>query len=131
MSKNRRSKVFKSISEAELAVLEVLWKAPAGPNELQEKLARKGPDWAYTTVQTLLHRLLEKGYVTRKRDGVTQVYTAAVDREELVARHVSDLAQRLCQGAMSPLLASLVKTKRFSKTELARFRQMLDEAEDT
>lgn len=129
MSKPRGSKSFKSISEAELAVLEVLWKAPAGPHDLQEKLAKKGPDWAYTTVQTLLHRLLEKGFVTRKREGVTQLYTASVDREELLARHVSDLAQRLCQGAMSPLLVSLVKTKRFSKGELARFRQILDEAE--
>lgn len=130
MSRARRSKPFKSISEAELAVLEVLWKAPAGPNELMEKLAKKGPDWAYTTVQTLLHRLLEKGFVTRARKGVTQVYTASVDREELVAQHVSDLAERLCQGAMSPLLASLVKTKRFSKSELTRFRAILDEAEE-
>lgn len=130
MAKARRPKSFKSVSDAEFSVLEVLWKAPAGPNELQEKLAKKGPDWAYTTVQTLLHRLLDKGYVTRKRDGVTQVYTASVNRDELVARHVSDLAQRLCEGAMSPLLASLVKTKRFSKGELARFRQILDEAED-
>lgn len=130
MAKARRPKSFKSVSDAEFSVLEILWKAPAGPNELQEKLAKKGPDWAYTTVQTLLHRLLEKGYVTRKREGVTQVYTASVNRDELVARHVSDLAQRLCEGAMSPLLASLVKTKRFSKGELARFRQILDEAED-
>lgn len=130
MSRARRSKPFKSISEAEFAVLEVLWKEPAGPNELMEKLAKKGPDWAYTTVQTLLHRLLEKGFVTRARKGVTQVYTAAVDREELVAQHVTDLAARLCQGAMSPLLASLVKTKRFSKSELTRFRAILDEAEE-
>ena len=129
MSRAHRSKPFKSISEAELAVLEVLWRAPAGPHELMEKLAKKGPDWAYTTVQTLLHRLLEKGFVRRKRAGVTQVYTATVDRDELVAQHVSDLADRLCQGALSPLLAGLVKAKRFSKVELARFRQLLDEAE--
>jgi len=130
MSRAKRSKPFKSISEAELAVLEVLWKAPAGPNELQEKLAKKGPDWAYTTVQTLLHRLLEKGFVTRRREGVTQLYSAAVDRDELVAQHVSDLAQRLCQGALSPLLAGLVKARRFSKGDLARFRQILDDAEE-
>ena len=129
MSRAKKPKPFRSISEAEFAVLEVLWKTPAGPNELQEKLAKHGPDWAYTTVQTLLHRLLEKGFVTRKREGVAQIYTAAVDREELVAQHVSDLAQRLCQGSMSPLLASLVKTKRFSRGELARFRQILDEAD--
>lgn len=127
MKRARKAKPFRGISEAELAVLAALWKAPGAPNELQERLARTGPGWAYTTVQTLLHRLLAKGFVARKRAGVAQIYSAAVDRDELVARHVSDLATRLCDGAMSPLLLSLVKTRRFSKGDLARFRALIDE----
>ena len=127
MTRARKPKPFRGISEAELAVLEALWKAPGAPNELQERLAQSGPEWAYTTVQTLLHRLLEKGFVQRERVGVAQVYSAVVDRDELLARHVTDLAARLCDGAMSPLLLSLVKTQRFSKGELARFRALLDE----
>jgi BlaI family penicillinase repressor len=123
----RKPKSFRGISEAELEVLEALWKAPAAPNELQERLAKKGPSWAYTTVQTLLHRLREKGFVTRKKAGVAQIYSAAVDRDELVARHVRDLAERLCDGSVSPLLLSLVKTKEFSRAELARFRELLAE----
>ena len=126
MTRARNPKPFRGISEAELAVLEALWKAPGAPNELQERLAKNGPDWAYTTVQTLLHRMLAKGFVTRKRAGVAQIYSAAVDRNELVARHVADLADRLCDGSMSPLFLSLVKTRRFSRGELARFRELLD-----
>lgn len=129
MTRSRQPKPFRGISEAELAVLEALWKAPGAPNELQERLAKTGPDWAYTTVQTLLHRLLEKGFVTRKRAGVAQIYSAAVDRNELLARHVTDLAERLCDGSMSPLLLSLVKTKRFSRGDLARFRDLLEQGE--
>ena len=127
MTRARKPRPFRGISEAELAVLEALWKSPGAPNELQERLASSGAEWAYTTVQTLLHRLLEKGFVERKRMGVAQVYSATVDRDELLARHVSDLAARLCDGAMSPLLLSLVKTQRFSKGELARFRALHDE----
>ncbi len=129
MTRARKPKPFRGISDAELAVLEALWKAPGAPNELQERLAKHGPDWAYTTVQTLLHRLLEKGFVRRKRVGVAQIYTAAVDRNELFARHVTDLAERLCAGSVSPLLLSLVKTKRFSRSELARFRELIDEGD--
>src|SRR5262245_3395711 len=106
MPRSRKPKPFRGISEAELAVLEALWKAPGAPNELQERLARAGSDWAYTTVQTLLHRMLEKGFVTRKRAGVAQIYSAVLDRNELLARHVNDLADRLCAGSMSPLLLS-------------------------
>jgi predicted transcriptional regulator len=129
MKPSKSRQPFKGISDAELAVLDELWKKPAGPIELQERLARRGPDWAYTTVQTLLHRMLEKGFVSRKKVGVTQVYSARLDRDELLARHVADLADRLCDGAMSPLLLSLVKTKRFSRAELARFRALLEESE--
>lgn len=129
MTRPRKDKPFRGISDAELAVLDALWKSPGAPNELQERLARSGADWAYTTVQTLLHRLLEKGFVRRRRDGVAQIYSAAIDRDELLARHVSDLAERLCDGAMSPLLLSLVKTRRFSKGDLARFRALLDDTE--
>ena len=129
MTRSRKPKPFRGISEAELEVLQALWKAPGAPNELQERLARSGSDWAYTTVQTLLHRLLQKGFVRRKRVGVAQIYSPTVDRNELLARHVSELAERLCAGSISPLLLSLVKTKRFSKGELARFRELLDEAE--
>ena len=115
MTRARKPQPFRGISEAELAVLVALWKSPGAPNELQERLAAGGAAWAYTTVQTLLHRLLRKGFVARRREGVAQIYSASIDRDELVARHVSDLAERLCDGAMSPLVLSLVKTRRFSK----------------
>ena len=129
MARARRKKPFKGISEAELAVLEALWKAPGAPNELQERLARTGPEWAYTTVQTLLHRLLEKGFVRRERSGVAQVYSATVDRDQLLAQHVGELAERFTAGSLSPLLLSLLKSQRFSKGELARFRALLDESQ--
>ena len=130
MSRGKKSKAFRGISDAEFSVLEALWRSPAAPNELRESLSKQGPDWAYTTVQTLLHRLLAKGFVERKREGVAQIYSAVVDRDELLARHVSDLADRLCAGSVSPLLLSLVKTKRFSKTDLSRFRALLDKDKD-
>ena len=125
MSRGRSPRPFRGISEAELELLEALWKAPAAPNELQERLAKKGTTRAYTTVQTLLHRLLEKGFVKREKAGVAQIYSAAVSRDELMAAHVRDLAERLCDGSVSPLLLSLVKTKEFSRSELARFRELL------
>ena len=127
MSRTPKNPPFRAVSEAELAVLELLWKAPAAPNELQERLKKEGSAWAYTTVQTLLHRLRAKGFVARKRVGVAQVYSPTVDREELLAQHVSDLAARFCDGAVSPLVLSLLKTRRFSKGDLARFRELLDE----
>lgn len=118
---------FAGVSDAELSVLKLLWsEGPGAPNELQERLSGEGIDWAYTTVQTLLHRLLKKGYVARERAGVARVYRATVDREELLARHMNDLAERMCEGAATPLLLGLVRSQKFSRKELSRFREILD-----
>lgn len=121
---------FQGVSDAERSLLEGLWElGPLTPQALQAALAGRGTERAYTTVQTLLHRLLRKGFVARRAEGASQVYSVALTREEFLARHVTDLADRLCEGALSPLVVSLVKTRRLSPKDLARLREIVAEAE--
>jgi predicted transcriptional regulator len=71
--------------ELEALVLEALRAAggPATAGWVQERL---GGDLAYTTVITILTRLLEKGAVTRERAGRSFVWTPASDQAGLAAR---------------------------------------------
>ena len=116
-----------AVSDAELDALKPLWeKGPMTPSELMAELAGTGRSLAYTTVQTLLHRLLQKGHVARSREGKTQVYRAVVSREDLLARQMQEMAERLCDGASAPLMLSLVRGGKFSKAELRRFREILE-----
>ena len=118
------------ISDAELHVLKALWaQGASNPTALRERLAAEGVDWAYTTVQTLLHRLLDKGYVTRRREGVAQVYEAGVSQDDLVVRQMQELAQRVAEGSASSLIRCFVRGMGLSTRELARLRALLDEAE--
>ena len=96
--------------------------------EIRELLAVRGRKWAYTTVATLLQRLLTKQYVTSDSSVVPHVYRAAVTREELLDRRLKDTAEELCNGQATPLLLALVQGNRFSAEDLARFRSLLDEA---
>ena len=116
-----------SIGDAELTVLRALWThGPSGPGDLHERFLEEGTDWAYTTVQTLLHRLRTKGFVTRERRGVQQIYAAHVTHEELVERQMDELAQRMGEGRASSLVFQLVENQRLSKAELTRLRALLD-----
>lgn len=122
---------FQGVSDAELAVLKELWRRGEGsPTELRQRLEEDGLDWAYTTVQTLLHRLLQKGWVRRRRDGVAQRYDAAMSQDELVVRHLDELAERVGEAGASSLVHSLVRGKKLSRREIARLRRLLDEAEE-
>jgi predicted transcriptional regulator len=54
------------------------------------------------------------------------VWSAAVLREELVARRLRDTADELCNGSLTPLLTQLVSTARLTREELTELRRLVD-----
>jgi BlaI family penicillinase repressor len=118
------------LSEAELEVLKVLWDEGEGTvRRVNEQLRRRGRRWAYTTVSTLLQRLLAKGYARSETgDGRAHVFYPVASREELLRDRLRALADQLCEGAPAPLVLALVEGHRFSAAEIARLRKLLDKA---
>jgi BlaI family penicillinase repressor len=121
------------VTDTELEVLKALWQL--GEGTVREVLAQlapgrpRGKGWAYTTAQTLLVRLQEKGFVARKKKGRAFVFRPRFTRDELVGRSLDDLATRVCDGKALPLLLNLVQSPRFTKAQRERFRRLLDELE--
>ena len=119
-----------SISETEMEVMKVLWDTGSGTvRELNELLRKRRRRWAYTTVQTLLNRLKEKGYVARDESGMAHVFRAAVTRDKLLGWRLRELADQICGGAATPLVLNLVQANDLSEDEIESLRQILDEAE--
>ena len=66
---------LKFTSDSELEVLKALWEiGPATVRDLHGPLQESGSSWAYTTVQTLLARLEQKGYVRCDKSGRAHVF---------------------------------------------------------
>ena len=122
-----------SIGEAELDVLKVLWEhGPGTVRQVNTRLQPRGRQWAYTTVQTMLHRLQSKGCVRSGRSdlaGAAHVFEAAVSRERLLSQRLRDLAEQWCDGTSSPLLLALVQGQQFTVEEIQKFRTLLDQLE--
>jgi BlaI family transcriptional regulator, penicillinase repressor len=117
------------LSDAERDVLKVLWDhGPATVRMINEVLKNRGRRWAYTTVATLLQRLVTKQYVTSDPSAVPHVYHAIISRDDLLERRLKDAADELCDGHTAPLVLALVEGNRFSAEELAHLRQFLDKA---
>ena len=53
-----------------------------------------------------------------------------VDRDSLLGNRLDELVSKLCDGAVAPLLLNLVSSRSFSRDDIARFRKMLEDAED-
>lgn len=114
-------------SDGELEVLRALWDGgPSTVRGVDAALRGRGRARAYTTVQTLLNRLQQKGHVQSEARGGALVYRAASSRDDLLRDRLRDLADQLCDGEPTPLVLTLVEGNRFTAEEIARFRALLD-----
>lgn len=117
----------RDVTDAELDVLRALWDlGEATIRSLADRVYPKGGASEYATVQKLLERLEDKGYVRHRSEGRQNVYAARLGREELVARRLRETADALCDGSLTPLLTHLVSGARLSKEELRELRRLVD-----
>ncbi len=117
------------ITESELAVLRILWdQGPASIRQLADILYPRGEAAQYATVQKLLDRMETKGYVRRDRSLYVHVFTAVLDRDQLIGRRLRSLAEMLCDGSLTPLLTHLARAKDLTETDRLALRSIMDEA---
>jgi predicted transcriptional regulator len=118
------------VTDTELAVLQLLWDGGASTiRHLVDTLYPGGGTAQYATVQKLLERLEQKGFVRRDRGGAAHTFTAAVGIDVLIGRRLQDVAEKLCGGSLTPLLTHLVRTRRLSERERRELRALIDELE--
>ena len=113
------------ISEAEHAVMEVLWRqAPLTANEVAAGVdPTRG--WSLQTVKTLLSRLLTKGAVAHDVDGRRYQYRPLIERKTYVASESRRLVDRLFGGRISPLVAHLAESEQISEADIAEIEALL------
>jgi predicted transcriptional regulator len=84
---------------------------------------------AYTTVQTVLNRLLDRGLLERERRGKAFVYRARYDESELIARSIGERLAGASESVRKAALLSLVDDLEPDEVdELARYANRIRRA---
>jgi len=110
-------------------VLHALWrKHPANARELLGSLGGE-TGWAYTTLKTVLGRMLEKGLVSAEMRGNTAWYEPAVERQRARKAALRSMIERVFEGAAGPLLAHLVDHESLGRSERKRLADLIAEVE--
>jgi len=113
-----------NISEAELEILEVLWKEDK-PLSIQEVCdGVLGEKWKYNTVGTMLLRLAEKGVVTSQKENRIIYYSAVLKREEYKKEQTNRLVSKLYGGSVRELAVSLLGSEEMTAEDLEKIRKM-------
>jgi BlaI family transcriptional regulator, penicillinase repressor len=102
--------MIKRLSKAEARVLEQFWKMGAcSVREILDSLP-EDERVAYTTIQTLVYRLEQKGAVHRvKKIGNAQLFASSIDQNQYRGSLVRDLLD-LFGGSPSLLVSNLLET---------------------
>jgi predicted transcriptional regulator len=117
------------LTELQLAILRLLWgRGEATVAELWEALyAERG--LAQTTVATLVTRLQRRGIVARRTRDRQFVYRATITEADVQHSMVNELTERLFAGDPAALVSHLIAASDMTPGDLARVRQMIENAQ--
>jgi predicted transcriptional regulator len=125
----RRKKLSHSLTPLELEIMQVLWHE--GPSNVQAVHTKLQSDLAFTTVQTVLSVLHQKGRVRRTLKGRAYEYRPVESKDSVLGKAVRDLVRRMFGGSSEELVMSLVKTRQIDPAALARLSRRIKAAEDS
>ena len=118
------SNLAEKISDSELEVMKVLWRAgDALPVTVIRETLQKDRGWEPTTVKTLIGRLVAKGAVRQEKRNVFY-YSPLIGEEEYNAWATDNLIRKLYHGSARDLVAALVQSDGLSRDDIEELRNM-------
>ena len=113
------------LSKLEHQIMDALWNRGASSvREILEAFPEKGRP-AYTTVQTMVYRLEEKGAIRRtKKIGNAHIFEAVISRASAQRRLIDELLA-FFGGSSQPVVAHLIESGNLTLDDVKEAEQML------
>jgi BlaI family penicillinase repressor len=113
------------LTEAEWAIIKAVWEAePCTAPDIQERLKAE-TRWTYSTVRTLMDRMVAKGLLAAEKAKHLTVYRSAVTREQAQRGELLYALKHAFNGALAPMVQCLLDTSRVSPEELAELESLI------
>jgi BlaI family penicillinase repressor len=119
-----------AITEAESAVMEVLWRRHPLPTEEVIAALAGERDWREGTIKALLNRLLRKRAVRADKEGRRFLYSPLVSRDEWLLSESKGLLDRLFSGRIAPLAAHFSQHGKLTRRDIADLKRLIAEIDD-
>jgi predicted transcriptional regulator len=118
-----------ALSKGEMEVARQLWELKSATVREVHEAFPPEREIDFTTVQTYLRRLEQKGYAKARLEGRTKVYSPRVKPRTVIRETLDDLIDRLFGGETLPLMRHLIEEGKITSEELAELRNMIDQME--
>jgi len=124
----KRQDIPTELTEAEWEVMKVVWeKEPCAAGTVQEELAGH-KEWAYSTVKTMMERMVKKGALGRTRIRNLNLFHSRISPIEAKAGEFHKMLKRAFDGALTPMMQFLVENHEMSRDEATQLRELAEQA---
>ena len=121
------SKNKTELTEAEWSIIKAVWEnEPCTAPDIQQKLA-KPTGWTYSTVRTLMDRMVAKGLLHAEKERNVTQYRSAVTRQQAQRGELLYALKNAFNGAFTPMVQCLLDTNKISAGELAEIESLIKE----
>ena len=116
------------LPDSELAVMQIIWaeQTPIGSGKIVQMLEQE-KGWTRSTVQVLLKRLEEKGFLECEKKGRLKMYKPLVEREGYVSKETKSFLEHFYNNSYQGLIASLVKNETIGEDDIADIISIITE----
>ena len=115
------------LTESEWTIIKAVWGAePCAAPAIQEKL-RKRTAWTYSTVRTLMDRMVAKGLLTAEKVRNLTLYRSAITRQQAQRGELLYALKHAFNGALTPMVQCLLETGDLGAEELAELEALIKE----
>ena len=120
-----------SISEAEWEVMKILWKQPSSTlSDIVKDRDLEDLNWSYSTVKTLLRRLVDKGVVDVDKSVANSFkYKAAIQEQDCKVKEANNFLQKVFNGSLSMFVSTLAKGSNLTEQERDNLIDMISKME--
>lgn len=116
------------LPDTELKVMQVIWhsETPISTAAIREELQKERP-WNLSALQTLLGRLVNRGFLATEKRGKSRFYDPLVTEEVYLAEDSRRYFQKWTGGSLRDLVACLYETHSVTKEDLEDLKAFIEE----
>jgi BlaI family transcriptional regulator, penicillinase repressor len=114
------------LTEAEWAIIKAVWDLePCAAPSVQEHL-HPSMNWTYSTVRTLMDRMVAKGLLSAEKIRNLTLYRAAVTRQQAQLGELRYALKHAFDGALKPMVETLLASEKLSTADLDELQSLID-----
>lgn len=120
----------KRLPDAELEIMKVIWhsKTPISTSEVKKIIDEETDnEWTQQTLQTLLNRLIAKGYLEKDKRGKEYIYTPLAKEKDYVEYESEQFLKKMHGNSVVGLMKALFDSRKISEDDIKELEKILEE----